>query len=202
MLKNLKISTRVIIILSFVAIVSVGINGYIGYTTARKTLEQESFNKLTAVREMKANQIQDYFTGIRDQIITFSEDRMIVDAMKEFKAGFNEINSNFGVDYTLDAEERLRNYYMTQFMSRYTKNLDKSELPDDHEKFIKGFWPEDEKTHLLQDLYISSNPYLIGTKDQLDDSDDGSRYSRVHAIYHPIIRNYLKTIKKQTKTLR
>ncbi len=192
MLKNLKISTRVIIILSFVAIVAVGINGYIGYTTARKTLKQESFNKLTAVREMKANQIQDYFTNIRDQIITFSEDRMIVDAMKEFKAGFNEININFGVDYKIKAEVRIRNYYRTQFIARFIKNLDKSEIPHDHEDFIKGFWPEGEKTHLLQDLYISSNPYLIGRKDLLDYSDDGSRYSSVHAIYHPIIRNYLK----------
>ena len=85
MFKNLKIGVKILIILSSVAIVAVGINGYIGYTAAKTSLEEESFNKLTAIREMKANQIENYFEHIRNEVITFSEDRMIIDAMKKDK---------------------------------------------------------------------------------------------------------------------
>lgn len=61
MFKNLKIGVKILIILTSVAIVAVGINGYIEYRAAKTSLEEESFNKLTAIREMKANQIENYF---------------------------------------------------------------------------------------------------------------------------------------------
>ena len=72
MFRGLKIGTRILIALSVVAIVAVGISGYISYSSGRKTLEKESFNKLAAVREMKANQVEDYFQQITDQIITLT----------------------------------------------------------------------------------------------------------------------------------
>ena len=71
MFKNLKIGVKILIILSSVAIVAVGINGYIGYTAAKTSLEKESFNKLTAIREMKANQIENYFEHIQNEVILF-----------------------------------------------------------------------------------------------------------------------------------
>ena len=37
----------------------------------------------------------------------------------------------------------------------------------------------------LQKLYIDSNPNPVGKKDQMDVSKDGSRYSALHARYHP-----------------
>jgi len=92
MFKNLKIGVKILIILSSVAIVAVGINGYIGYTAAKTSLEKESFNKLTAIREMKANQIENYFEHIQNEVITFSEDRMIIDAMKAFREGFRKVD--------------------------------------------------------------------------------------------------------------
>ena len=60
MFKNLKIGTKILIAFTTVAIVAVGLVGYFAFTTGSNTLEEESFNKLTAVREMKASQIEDY----------------------------------------------------------------------------------------------------------------------------------------------
>ena len=74
------------------AIIAVSICGLFGYDIARKALEEESFNKLTAVREMTAHRVEDYFQQITDQVRTLSEDRMIIDAANELRAGCKEID--------------------------------------------------------------------------------------------------------------
>ena len=51
--------------------------------------------------------------------------------------------------------------------------------------------PEPQKT--LQKLYITDNPNPTGQKEALDAASDGSEYSRLHAQYHPWIREFLQT---------
>ena len=75
--------------------------GYISYNNARKSLEQQSFNKLTAVREAKADQIHDYFENIKDQLQDLALNPVIIDATSEFKSGYSSITN----DLKLDDEE-------------------------------------------------------------------------------------------------
>ena len=51
---------------------------------------------------------------------------------------------------------------------------------------------EGNKTSYLQDWYINDNPNPIGQKDALDVAEDGSKYSAIHAQYHPYLRKFLK----------
>ena len=46
----------------------------------------------TSVRSTKAYQIERYFQQIRYQVLTFSEDRMVIEAVQEFKAAFHELD--------------------------------------------------------------------------------------------------------------
>ncbi len=166
-----------------VAILAVGVTGFIGFTIAGNALQAESFNKLTAVREMKANQIEDYFQQISGQVVTLSEDRMIVEAIKDFDDSYREIDSELDRSEEEDREatNKLRRYYSEEYLSRLIPNLQRAVRVDE-------FWPEDARTQLLQDLYISSNPFDVGSKHLLDNPGDGSRYSEAHELYHPIIR--------------
>ncbi len=113
---------------------------------------------------------------------------MIVEAIKEFDDSFQ--NTDSGPE-DCDEEQRqltnqLRRYDSEEYLSRLIPNLQRSVQLDE-------FWPEETKTQLLQDLYISSNPFDVGDKHLLDNPGDGSRYSEVHELYHPIIRNFLET---------
>jgi methyl-accepting chemotaxis protein len=49
-----------------------------------------------------------------------------------------------------------------------------------------------DKTALLQNLYIESNPNPTGEKHKLDAAADDSLYSRHHAQYHPWFRKFLE----------
>ena len=153
MRRSITLRTKILIILSIVAIGSVAIYGYIGFTTASKYMEKESFNKLTAIREMKATQIEDYFRGINNQIITYSEDWMIVDAMREFKQGFETVARDLKItDSDLHKiDERLKTCYANEFFPRLKKNVDF--VPK-----LETYWPTKPNTRILQDLSIALDP--------------------------------------------
>lgn len=43
-----------------------------------------------------------------------------------------------------------------------------------------------------RDLYITQNPYPVGKKLEYIDAGDGSNYSKLHARFHPIFKQYLE----------
>jgi methyl-accepting chemotaxis protein len=187
MAHRLTIRTKILAILCGVSIASAGITSYIGYSSAHEALEREAFNRLTAVREMKAAQVEDYFQQISDQIITFSEDRMIIDAVRALRSGFQDIAGELNLMQAQRDrfDDELHLYYENEFLARLNPNLERAGL-------LSRYWPADVETRVLQYHYIAANPHDTGSKLHLADAADGSRYSAAHRLYHPIIRDYLE----------
>jgi len=185
MLRSLKIRTKIRIAFALIAIGAVSVIGYLAYSSGKTAHEEEAFKKLTAIREMKAGQIEAYFQLISDQVITLSEDRMTIEAMRGFEDGFRFVASE--LDYSPSEMEAIKaevtTYYEDEFIDRLIVNL----LEDIS---ASAYLPEDETTQILQYLYTASNPNPVGSKHLLDDAGDGSIYSKVHETYHPIISNY------------
>ncbi len=187
MLRNWKIGTRLMLWFFVIAFISTSVIGYLSYSEGKDSLETESFNRLTAVREMKANQIEDYFTSINDQVLTFSSNPTIIQAMHDFSHGFKHVHSDLQISSgKLDQiDHRIIAYYKNEYLSRLNKNTTKTVQLDDDLSLNKN-------TRILQDLYISNNPMAVGSKHLLDAADDSSDYSSFHRKYHPYIREYLE----------
>lgn len=183
----MKIGIKLTLSFFIVAFVSMAVIGVISFFRGRDSLENESFNRLTAVREMKASQIEDYFGQINDQLLTMSEDPTIIEAMKEFKAGFNAIDKDLGITDAkmIPVNASLDNYFSTEYLKRLNKNLS---VPAKLKEESTG----NKNARILQEIYIANNPNPVGSKYKLDDPGDGSSYSASHKIFHPVIRNYLK----------
>lgn len=182
-----KINFKLAVAFFVIAFLSISVIGVLSYFKGKRSLEVESFNRLTAVREMKASQIEDYFKDIENQILTFSEDHTIVDAMTAFKNGFDSIGIelNHSPKDILHYESRLHAYYKDEYMPRLNVNMKISEDIENH-------WPAHQSSVILQDLYIADNENPVGDKHYLNHSADGSTYSDAHAVYHPLIRSYLE----------
>ena len=91
MLDKLRIGTKILLVTVSITLVALLISMMVSNYSTRIALEREAYNRLTAVREMKSQQIEDYFQSIRNQVRTFSEDRMIVDAMRTFSGAFQSL---------------------------------------------------------------------------------------------------------------
>ena len=89
--RNLNIGTKVLTALLPLILLSIALVSSISILIAQRELEEQAFNKLIATREIKATQIENYFSQIRHQIETFSENHMVISAMKDFAAAFKTI---------------------------------------------------------------------------------------------------------------
>jgi PAS domain S-box-containing protein len=187
MFERSKIGTRILLVSVSIAVLIIGATGIVQDISIRESTQQQAFDKLTAVRELKGQQIEDHFLQIRNQITTFSENRMIIDAMRDFKSGFNEIHqdADISADQMKASDGRLMDYYRDEFLPR----LDANGVADIS---LESYWPLSPSARLLQDLYIASNPNSATDRYQLDAAQDGSAYSATHALYHPIVRRYLE----------
>ncbi len=185
MFKNLSIRTKLALTLLLVGILSISITGWLCYLNSKSTLEKAYTNNLTSIRETKKQQIETYFNQIRDQIITFSEDQMIVDAMKQFRTAFYSVKKNnvFANTQILHYALSVRDYYKNEYLARLNPNVI-------NKRKFEQYSPDNDATIILQYHYIVNNQNPIGFKDNLDMATDGSRYSHIHSKYHSIIRNY------------
>jgi methyl-accepting chemotaxis protein len=144
--------------------------------------------KLKIVRDLQKNNIEQYFDTIRSQIITFSNNEMIVSAMKSFADAFS--------DYTVQTDaaalyeqqiKKLSDYYTKQFSAEFVKRNPDQNI--DTRNLLKQL---DAESVALQYRYIAANRFPLGSKHKLDDANDGSEYNRIHKNIHPKIRQYLE----------
>ena len=158
-------------------------------TETVSTLRNEAVNKMVAIRDVKQSAVERYFQTINSQIITFSEDKMIVDAMQELRDSFkNSIDA-----YKTNPHEKehmrkeLLTYYTGEFTTEY-KDRNGGKSPG-AEKYFRQL---DDESIALQYHYIRANTYPLGSKHLLDRADDNSAYTKAHSEVHPVIRNYLE----------
>ena len=154
-----------------------------------ETLRLEAFKKLTAVRETKRAAVERYFQTIRNQIITFSEDQMIVDAARDFRVAFDGVMAEgaWSAEEQARMREELLTYYTGPFASKYQ---DENTGASPHaERFLAQLDPE---SVALQYHFIQDNPHPLGEKHLLDRPEKELSYSALHAKVHPIVRSYLE----------
>ncbi|XSG84569.1 MAG: methyl-accepting chemotaxis protein [Methylohalobius sp. ZOD2] len=152
--------------------------------SAGDALQEAARNQLVSIRDTKKAQIEDYFHHIRKQVVTFSSNRMTIDAMRQFKSTYKVLPEGADIDRMRNA---LGDYYRNAFGKEYGRlNHGKSV---DLTSLLNGL---DDRSVALQYHYIQANPYPLGSKHRLDGADDGSAYSQVHKLYHPPIRQFLE----------
>ncbi len=186
-MKNLSLKIKLIAVLLLIGITSIFTIGLQGYRSGKQAVSDQAFNQLTAIRATKGSAIESYFIQIRNQIETFSEDRMIVDAMREFKIAYHSLSDELKPtpEQLVEYEKVVKDYYENEYLATLHKNTD-------NKQDINAYWPGEDNTTVAQYLYLAHNSNATGEKDNLNNAGDGSTYSKLHEKYHPVIRNYLK----------
>jgi methyl-accepting chemotaxis protein len=180
-----KLATLLVVV-GLIPMFAVAISMYQSTSTG---IFAKSFDQLEAIKTIKANQVQDYFSFIDNQIKTFSEDIAVVDAMNTFPAAEKTAREEAGItDEDLKKMEAgLKRYYTEEFGAEYGNRNDGAAPPTDSQ-----FQPLDKDSIYLQYQYISANENPLGSKENLDQADDETTYSALHGRFHPMVRSYLK----------
>jgi len=146
---------------------------------------ESKFAQLKSITFTKKRNVEYYFDIIRNQILTFAENTMVVEAVQELKQAFYTIDENLSEAQLLAMKESLHKYYLQEFvptLNDYTSN------PASADQYL----PQTVEATVLQALYIAQNLHPTGKKSMLDYAPDGSKYSKAHAMYHPLMRSFLE----------
>ncbi len=187
----MKIKTRIMLAFICVGAVSVIttslIIGWSSTDFGKKALEDAARNQLVSIREIKKTQIENYFQFIEEQVKTFSNDRMIIDAMQEFNVAFHQYNSEITEPDYDKYREGLESYYTDEYLKQYKNANDGTSI--DVGQLINNL---DKESLALQYRFIQDNPHPLGSKDELVDTGGNTSYELSHKKYHSHIRDYLK----------
>ncbi len=186
LIERLSIKSKLILMLVTAALLSVAVVNVLSYVVGARALRNGIFNQLKSLRASKASQVESYFLQMRNQVEVLAEDQMLVAAVRELQAAFQELR-----DEELDTEQaaELESFYRDTFFPKLAENI-LSGTPQ-----LDTYLPDEPATRYLHYHYLAVNPQEIGSKDELDEAaGDQSPYREVHRQYHPIFRNMVRKL--------
>ena len=170
--------------LTLLGAIAVTVTGALGYFRAREALENAIFDQLTTARQARARQIETYFRTIQAELRLLASSKMIVEATREFRGAAEELEQT-GVRPEL--RRNVSDWYVEHFIPKMRHVLGR-------EPALADYLPVTAAPYYLQNHYIVANPHPEARRKLLDDAADGSEYSRLHTVYHPLIRAAATTV--------
>ncbi len=177
-----SIRYKLLALLLLLGIMTFAATGTIGYLKNLRAVKQNVTNQLTGVRRAKASEIETYYETIHSHVATLSEDRMFIDAMREFGASYRKLNAK-----PIPAD--VMNAVYADYRSRFYPEVQKLSVARPR---VEDYFPVTPAALHLQYQYIVRNPYPPGRRRELNRAEDGSDYSRVHAKYHRALRRIVE----------
>ena len=155
--------------------------------SSHEMLQKISQEHLIGIRDFTQDHIEDYLRTIHKQILTASNNRSTIEAMKRFSAAIWGLRDQLGIDDVSPLRKELSKYYQSDFKTEYQRrNLNRSIDPTS----ILAKLDDDAIT--LQHAFISANPHPLGQKHLLDLPEGNTDYAWFHQTYHPVFRQYLE----------
>ena len=179
------LGNRLLLSLLAVSLIPLALMGLSTYRSASAALKAHAFNQLDTVNAITAKSIERYFDTLHDQLHLIAEDRMTAETLVELRRGFGTAAADTKADAKAIAAARreLSGFYTDEFGGECRRRTGSA---PDAAMFIDAL---DDNAAMLQEHYIRRNENPLGSKQRLDDAEDGSSYSKTHAAAHPFFRS-------------
>ncbi len=180
MLKRLSIKSKFLLMLLAVSIASLVTISLLAFVRTGDALSDAAVEKLTNQRIVQASRVTEYLQTVEHQAETMSQDRMVIEAMLEFRIGFAQLESD---ETTPEQEEAMDSFY----------HLLLSELgAESSPAAVELHHPTGNAGRYLQRAYVLPD---VEVPAAVDSVADGTFYDRVHERFHPPLRNFIETFR-------
>jgi class 3 adenylate cyclase len=173
------LAAKLFAVLALLGASAVLVTGVLGYINARDSLEETIYHQLAAARQTKARQVESYFRDTRNDLRLLATTKMVIDAMRGFHAAYDDLEQK---PLPVDLGKKVDAWYDAEYLPDIRRQLGKDVAAGD-------YLPKGPAANYLQYQYIVANPYPSAQRKLLDNAGDGSDYSAIHAIFHPLMRN-------------
>ena len=176
-----SIRYKLLLMMVILGVTTFAATGTIAYIRYLRAVKQGVRQQLIGVTRAKAREIETYYRGIQNHILTLSEDRMFVDATAEFRAAYRVLDAGPIPPEDLDAVRQ-------DYRDRFYPNLQKLNLARPR---VEDYFPYTPAAIRLQSAYIAKNKGS-GARREIASAGDASDYSRVHEKYHDRLRKIIE----------
>ena len=173
---------KLLFIFVLLGVTTLAVTGSISYIKHLHSLKESVLNQLITLRRSKASQIEYYYQTIHNHVLTLSEDRMFIDAIREFRAAYQTLNEK-----PVTSEERKA--VLEDYRSHFYPQMQALKLARPR---VENYLPVTPAAFHLQYDYIVKNP-APSDRREMQNAGDGSDYTRVHAKYHHSFRRIIET---------
>ena len=178
------LAAKLFAVLLLLGAVGVLLTGVLGYVRARDALEATIYNQLTAARQTKSRQVENYFRVISNELRLLGSTTMVLDAARGFAGAVDKL------DHTAvppEMRKGVTDWYADTYLPLLKRNIGGNPA-------LADYLPTADATFHLQDRYLVNNPFPEGRRALFDDARDDSDYGRLHAVYQPIFRRVAATV--------
>ena len=192
MLKRFRLSTKLVIYFLAVGLIPMLSTGLVSLYRSSDAISSQAFNQLEAVRTIKAQAVQRYLGQLRDQVITFSQNKMISDLFVHLRDNYSRTRDGYAEtpEKIKAVREKLKTFYTDEFTQQY-KKLNQGRDPRAEDIMAKI----SDEAAAVQYIFIRQNKNPIGSKSKLVRPDGIVgllSYSGLHATMHPPILSYME----------
>jgi class 3 adenylate cyclase len=173
------LAAKLFAVLALLGASAVLVTGVLGYINARDSLEETIYHQLAAARQTKARQVESYFRDTRNDLRLLATTKMVIDAMRGFHSAYEDLEVK---ELPSDMGKKVDAWYGAEYLPDIRRQLGRDVPASD-------YLPKGPAANYLQYQYIVTNPYPSAQRKLLDNAGDGSDYSAIHAIFHPLMRN-------------
>src|SRR5210317_1232424 len=117
--RSFGLRSKLVLFALFIAITSPLVSWLVASSISGAALRHSSFERLTAVRELKAEELETYFSIIRSQLLSLTRNPLIASQVTELEAAFETVDENpLYADLAQDDFDQLRSYYSQEYLFR------------------------------------------------------------------------------------
>lgn len=141
--------------------------------------------KLTSLREVRKQQLTDYFGQLSNSLQAFAVNATVVDGFKSLRQAYAVAAEGSKPETIKQLRDELKNSYLTEFATEFAKR--NPEPATGLQAVVDALEPAQV---VLQHAFITANPNPLGEKNKLAEPSESSNFGAIHAKVHPSIEAF------------
>ena len=166
----------VLIILTAIACMAVAGSAWQAQRLAAEAMEKSAYERLTSLREAKRREILTYLQRTQAHVDMLARIPTLAAAAVGFAESFTSMPRS------PDDATMVLSFYEGEVAHRLNGGL--AALG------VSALVPTEESALAAQSVYIAANPFDVGSKDELVDTDAGGAYAKLHSAQHTLLRSF------------
>ncbi len=186
MIKMIKMRPLLVLCMMVSGLIPMAVSMFIVSGQSSKTMESTTYERLEADVAIRRTSVENYFTAVRDQVVTLSDEIGTIQAMRDFSLAFPALSNDF------ENPSELRKAKAD--LSRYLDRNFLATLEDTSGERLSADYivPKSDAGVVAQHYYLAENDNPVGSKHHLLTPDVDNRYNNYHAKYHEGFRYFLE----------